>query len=260
MAEQESGSALRRDGDLAGRVAIVTGAGRNIGRAIARSLAAGGATVIVHAHSSLSDAEETASLIVEADGDAKVILGDLTVPADVERLIGEVSDRYGRLDVLVNNAAVRYETPLLEMSYEEWRTVLGIGLDSAFLCTKAALPLMLAGGGGSIINLGGQTGHDPVPDRAHVIAAKGAIAAFTKAVAVEFADRNITVNCVVPGSIDTVRGGPGAPGKSPMRKLPPTGRRGTVWEIAAMVRMLVGPDAKYITGQSIHINGGGYMP
>ncbi len=251
---------MRPGDDLAGQVAIVTGAGKNIGRAIARSLAAGGASVAVCAHSSVSDAEETASLIAESGGDAKVVLGDLTVPADVERLIGEVSDHYGRLDVLVNNAAVRFETPLLDMSYDEWRTVLGIGLDSAFLCTKGALPLMLSGGGGSIINLGGQTGHDPVPDRAHVIAAKGAIAAFTKAVAVEFADRNVTVNCVVPGSIDTVRGGSGSPGSSPMRKMPPAGRRGTIWEIAAMVRLLAGPDGRYITGQAIHINGGGYMP
>ena len=256
MPEEESGTALRRADELTGRVAIVTGAGRNIGRAIAQSLAAGGASVVVCARSSVSDAEETASLIAEAGGDAKVILGDLTEPADVERLIGEVSDQYGRLDVLVNNAAVRYETPLLEMSYEEWRTVLGIGLDSAFLCTKAALPLMLAEGGGSIINIGGQTGHDPIPDRAHVIAAKGALSAFTKAVAVEFAERNVTVNCVVPGSIDTTRAG----GKSPMRNLPPAGRRGTVWEIAAMVRMLAGPDGRYITGQAIHVNGGGYMP
>ena len=256
MPEEESGTALRRGDELTGRVAVVTGAGRNIGRAIARSLAAGGASVVVCARSSVSDAEDTASLIAEAGGDAKVILGDLTEPADVERLIGEVSDQYGRLDVLVNNAAVRYETPLLEMSYEEWRTVLGIGLDSAFLCTKAALPLMIADGGGSIINIGGQTGHDPIPDRAHVIAAKGALAAFTKAVAVEFAERNVTVNCVVPGSIDTTRAG----GKSPMRSLPPAGRRGTVWEIAAMVRMLAGPDGRYITGQAIHVNGGGYMP
>ena len=256
MADQESGSALRTGDELAGRVAVVTGAGRNIGRAIARSLAAGGASVVVCARSSVSDAEETASLIAEAGGDAKVVLGDLTEPEDVERLMAEVSEHYSQLDVLVNNAAVRYETPLLEMSYEEWRTVLGIGLDSAFLCTKAALPLMLSAAGGSIINLGGQTGHDPIPDRAHVIAAKGGLAAFTKAVAVEFADRNITVNCVVPGSIDTTRAG----GKSPMRQMPPAGRRGTVWEIAAMVRMLAGPDGRYITGQSIHVNGGGYMP
>jgi 3-oxoacyl-[acyl-carrier protein] reductase len=246
--------------ELAGQVAIVTGAGRNIGRAIARALAAGGASVVVHARSSGAEAAETVNQIEASGGQACVLLGDLTQPDDVDRLVQETMDRFGRVDVLVNNAAVRHETSLLEMSLEEWHSILSATLDTAFLCTKAALPLMLEAGGGSIINIGGQTGHAPVAERAHVITAKGGIAAFTKAVAVEFADRNVTVNCVVPGSIDTVRGVPGAPDRPPSRRIPPAGRLGTVWEIAAMVRMLAGPAGRYVTGQTIHVNGGGYMP
>jgi 3-oxoacyl-[acyl-carrier protein] reductase len=250
----------RRDHDLAGKVALVTGAGRNIGRAIALSLADGGASIVVNALTSVSQAEETVELIRAAGGKAELVVADVSDPADAERLVSEAVGRFGRLDVVVNNAAVRHETALLEMSFEEWRAVFSATLDSVFLCTKAALPHMIAAGGGAIVNLGGQTAHAVVTERAHVIAAKAGVAAFTKAVALEFAPHNVTVNCVVPGSIDTVRGLPGAPERPAGRKVPPLGRRGSVWEIAAMVRLLAGPEGRYITGQTIHVNGGGYMP
>jgi 3-oxoacyl-[acyl-carrier protein] reductase len=245
---------------MAGKVAIVTGAGRNIGRAIALSLAAARATFVVAARSSRAQAEETVALIEAAGGKASLAIADVSVEAEAERLIGECVNAYGRLDVLVNNAAVRHETPLLKMTYDEWRDVFSASLDSVFLCTRAALPHLIAAGGGAIVNFGGQSAHAIVTERAHVVASKAGVSAFTKAVALEFAEHNITANCVVPGSINTQRGLPGAPERPASRKIPPLGRLGTVEEVAAVVRLLAGPEGRYITGQTFHVNGGGFMP
>jgi 3-oxoacyl-[acyl-carrier protein] reductase len=246
--------------ELEGKVAVVTGAGRNIGRAIALALAAGGAQVVVTAHKSAPQAEETLDMVEASGARAEFIRADVSDPASVQNLMTQVEARCGRLDILVNNAAVRFETPLMDMSFDEWRSVFSVNLDGVFLCTKFALPHLIAAGGGAIVSLGGQTAHAVVSERAHVVASKAGVAAFTKAVALEFAERNITANCVVPGSIDTQRGLPGAPVRPPTRRTPPVGRLGTVWEVAAMVRTLVGPEGRYITGQTIHVNGGGYMP
>jgi 3-oxoacyl-[acyl-carrier protein] reductase len=169
--------------------------------------------------------------------------------------------RFGRLDILVNNAAVRIETAFPEISLDEWRRVLAIVLDGAFLCAQACLPHMVKSGGGTIVSIGGQTGHKGAAGRAHVVAAKAGLAGMTKALALDLAPHRITVNCVVPGSIETVRGLPGAPERPGHRRAPPPLRRlGEPEEIAAMVRMLCGPDARFVTGQAIHVNGGGYMP
>jgi 3-oxoacyl-[acyl-carrier protein] reductase len=170
-------------------------------------------------------------------------------------------ERFGRLDILVNNAAIRSETPFADMRFEEWRRVLSTILDGAFLCTQAALPHLVKSGGGTIINIGGLTAHKGADSRAHVIAAKAGLAGFTRALALDLAPNHITVNCVVPGTIETVRGLPGAPERPQHRRsLPPVGRRGAPEEIAAMVRTLCGPDMRYVTGQSIHVNGGNFMP
>ena len=258
MQQREFGT--RSGDDLAGKVAIVTGAARNIGRAIAVSLAAGGARVVVCANTSTSEAQKTVSLIETSGGEAELVLTDVGEPDDVDRLMAQTKARFGRLDILVNNAAVRAETPLLEMTYEEWRSVFKVNLDGVFLCTTAALPLLIASGSGAIVNIGGLTAHAVSPERAHVVASKAAVVAFTKAVAVEFADQSITANCVAPGMIDTVRGLPGAPARPASRRTPPVGRMGSVWDVASMVRTLAGPDGRYITGQTIHVSGGGYMP
>ena len=249
---------MRAGDELAGKVALVTGGARNIGRAIARSLAAGSALVMVNAKTSRSEAEKTVGMIGDR---AALHIADVTNPKEVERLVEATVSRFGRIDFLVNNAAVRYETAFADMSYDEWRSVLSIVLDGAFLCAKAALPHLVKAGGGSIVNIGGQTGHKGAAERAHVITAKAGLAGMTKALAMDLAPHRITVNCVVPGTIETVRGLPGAPPRPEHRSgLPPVGRRGAPAEIAAMVRMLCGPDARYITGQSIHVNGGGLMP
>src|SRR5687767_3340528 len=135
MADEDIG--MRRSDELAGKVAIVTGAGRNIGRAIALSLAAAGANVLVTARTSVAQAQETAALIQAGGGKAGVALADVGGEADVDRLMRETIAQFGRVDILINNAAVRHETPLLEISYDEWREVFSASLDSVFLCTKA---------------------------------------------------------------------------------------------------------------------------
>ena len=256
-----SNAGMKAGAELAGKVALVTGGARNIGRAIARALAAGGAAVMVNAKTSRAEAEKTVGMIESAGGKAALHIADVTDPQAVASLVETTTKRFGRLDFLINNAAVRFETPFAEIKLEEWRRVLSIVLDGAFLCTQASLPHLIRAGGGAVVNIGGQTGHKGATDRAHVIAAKAGLAGLTKALALDLAPHHITVNCVVPGTIESVRGLPGVPERPDHRRLvPPLGRRGEPEEIAAMVRMLCGPDARYITGQSIHVNGGGYMP
>lgn len=247
--------------ELAGKVALVTGGARNIGRAISRSLAAGGASVMVNALTSLDQARETVRLIEREGGKAAMFIADVTDPDAVTALVADTVKRFGRLDILVNNAAVRREEDFEQITLEEWRRVLAIVLDGAFLCARAVLPHLISSGGGAIVNIGGQTGHRGATRRAHVIAAKGGLAAMTKGLALDLAPNNITVNCVVPGTVDTERGTTSAPELPEYRRsLPPLGRRGEPEEMAAMVRLLCGPDGRYITGQSIHLNGGGFMP
>lgn len=249
---------MRPGNEIEGKVALVTGGARNIGRAICRSLAAGGASVMVNANTSRAEAEKTVSMI---GAKADLHIADVTKPDQVKALVEATVKRFGRLDLLVNNAAVRFETSFEKMKYEEWKSVLAIVLDGAFLTAQAALPHLIKAGGGTIVNIGGQTGHKGAAERAHVITAKAGIAGMTKALAMDLAPHKITVNCVVPGTIDSQRGLPGVPDRPAHRMtVPPIGRRGEPEEIAAMVRMLCGPDARYITGQSIHLNGGGFMP
>ena len=252
---------MRPGAELAGRVALVTGAARNIGRAIARSLAAGGARVMVNARTSRAMAEETVAMIEQAGGEAALHIADVTDPGEVKALVEATVQRFGGLDILVNNAAVRMETPFEQIALEDWRRVIATVLDGAFLCTQACLPHLARGGAGAVINIGGLTGHRGATGRAHVIAAKAGLAGMTKALALDLAPQGITVNCVVPGTIDSQRGLPGVPERPEHRRAPPPiGRRGEPEEIAAMVRMLSGPDGRYVTGQSIHVNGGGFMP
>ena len=249
---------LRPGDELAGKVALVTGAARNIGRCIARSLAAGGASVMVNANTSRAEAEKTVAMI---GARADLHIADVTDPKAVARMVEATVKRFGRIDFLVNNAAIRYETAFSQISFEEWRKVLAIVLDGAFLCAQAVLPHLIKAGGGTIVNIGGQTGHKGASERAHVITAKSGLAGMTKALALDLAPHQITVNCVVPGTIDSQRGLPGVPDRPAHRRAPPPiGRRGEPEEIAAMVRMLCGPDARYVTGQAIHVNGGGYLP
>lgn len=248
-------------GELEGRVAIVTGSARNIGRAIAVDLARAGAAVVVNAQKSAEEAKATADAITAAGGRAVVQLADVTQPSGAEALVDAAIKAFGRLDCLVNNAAVRRETPFAELAFAEWRAVTGIILDGAFLMAKAALPALKQSDAASIVNIGGMSAHTGATNRAHVIAAKAGLVGLTRALAQDLAPDRITVNCVVPGMIETKRGGSSAATPAHhARHMPPIGRRGTPEEIAALVRFLAGPQARYITGQSIHANGGVFMP
>jgi 3-oxoacyl-[acyl-carrier protein] reductase len=242
--------------ELDGKVAIVTGAARNIGRAIALELSAAGAAVAINARVSAAEAEAVAREIEAGGGRAFACVADVTDEGAVGRMAAETIARFGRIDILVNNAAVRREQALAEMTLTQWREILAIILDGAFICAKACLPQLTASGAGAIVNIGGLTAHLGANRRAHVVAAKAGLVGLTRALAHELADDNVTVNCVSPGRIATVRRGP-EPNAHRVPAL--TGERGTPDDIAATVRFLCGPRARYITGQTIHVNGGAYL-
>jgi 3-oxoacyl-[acyl-carrier protein] reductase len=243
--------------ELEGRVAIVTGAGRNIGRVMALELARAGAAVVVNARTSRAEAEAVVNEITAFGGRATAVLADVVDPNAVDALVGAAVRQFGGIDILVNSAAVRRETAFEDLSFTEWREVLSIILDGAFLTAHAALPHLKKSGQGVVINIGGLSAHTGASGRAHVIAAKAGLAGFTRALAHELAGEGITVNCVSPGMIDTQRAG-GEPSHH-AGKLPPVGRRGTPEEVALLVRYLCGPAARYITGQTVHVNGGAFM-
>jgi 3-oxoacyl-[acyl-carrier protein] reductase len=243
--------------DLHGRVAVVTGSSRNIGRAIARALADAGASVVVNARSSAPEAETVAREIREAGGHAAPKIADVSSPEGATALIAAAIDTFGRLDILVNNAAVRREIDFAKLDYQEWREIIATILDGAYLCSHAALPHLVSAGGGSIVNIGGLSSYTGAARRAHVIAAKAGLVGLTRALAHDLAPHAITVNCVAPGLIDTARRGPEPAHHATHATL--VGRRGTPEDIAAVVRFLCGPDARYITGQTLHANGGVFM-
>jgi 3-oxoacyl-[acyl-carrier protein] reductase len=245
--------------ELSGKVAIVTGAGRNIGRAIALALADGGAAVLVNARSNRAEAEAVAREIETNGGKALVHTGDVADVTAVQAMADAVANRFGRLDILVNNAALRREKCFAEMSYAEWREILDVTLDGAFHCTKACLPALRDSGAGTIINIGGLSAHTGARDRAHVVTAKAGIIGFTRALAHDLADDGITVNCVVPGLIGTPRPKDKPEPAHHLTHQTITGERGKPEHIAATVRFLCGPAARYINGQTVHANGGAYL-
>jgi 3-oxoacyl-[acyl-carrier protein] reductase len=249
---------LMSDKELAGKVAIVTGAGRNIGRAIALSLARAGASVVVNVRSNQAEADGVVREIEANGSKAVAVLGDIGEEKTAATLADTALKRFGRIDILVNNAALRREKPIGDMSYAEWREVMNVILDGAFRCVHACLPA-LKKNGGSIVNIGGMSAHIGSKDRAHVITAKAALVGFSRALAHDLAADKITANCVVPGAIDTLRP---ASSQNPAHHLTHgtiTGERGKAEDVAAMVRYLCGPGGRYVTGQTIHVSGGAYL-
>lgn len=243
------------------RVAVVTGAARNIGRAIALELAASGATIVVNARSSAGEAAETVSAIEAAGGRAVVELADVSEPAGAQALMDAAAQRFGHIDVLVNNAALRREVPFEQLDWQQWREVMSVILDGAYLCARAALPYMRKAGAGTIVNIGGMSAHAGSTGRAHVIAAKAGLVGLTRALAHDLAPDNITANCVVPGLIATQRGGAAGntePAHHGERKTL-LGRRGLPEEVANIVGFLCSDKARYLTGQVIHANGGAFL-
>ncbi|BCJ91241.1 beta-ketoacyl-ACP reductase [Terrihabitans soli] len=251
---------MTRARELEGKVAVVTGASRNIGRAIALAFADAGAAVAVIGRADRAGLDETAALIKAAGGRAIVMLGDVRDEASVKSFIDGTVAEFGRLDILVNNAAIRVEEPVEKVTFASWRNVTATILDGAFLCVSAALPHLLRSDAGRIINIGGRTGHTGSRDRVHVVSAKAGLIGMTKGLAIELAPKKITVNLISPGLIATVRGASTSGPTETSDKMAPVGRRGTAEEVANMARLLAGPDGGYMTGQSIHINGGTFMP
>src|ERR1700738_4436049 len=245
--------------ELTGKVAIVTGAGRNIGRAIALALADGGASILVNARSNRAEAEAVAREIEAAGGKALVHIGDVADSTSVQAMVEAALKNFGRVDFLVNNAALRRERPFGEMDYAEWRQILDVTLDGAFHCSKACLPALRKSGAGTIVNIGGLSAHTGAKNRAHVVTAKAGIIGFTRALAHDLADDGITVNCVVPGLIGTPRPKDKPEPAHHLTHQTITGGRGRSEDVAATVRFLCGPAARYINGQAIHTNGGAYL-
>jgi 3-oxoacyl-[acyl-carrier protein] reductase len=244
--------------ELTGKVAIITGAGRNIGRAIALTLAQAGAAVVINVRSNKAEADSVVREIETAGGKAVAVLGDIGDETTSVALADAALKHFGRIDFLVNNAALRREKPIDQMSFAEWREVMSVILDGTFRCVHACLPAMKKNGG-AIINIGGMSAHIGSKDRAHVITAKSALVGFSRALAHDLAAVKITANCVVPGAIDTTRP---ASSQNPAHHLTHgtiTGERGKPQDVAAMVRYLCGPGGRYVTGQTIHISGGAYL-
>jgi 3-oxoacyl-[acyl-carrier protein] reductase len=245
--------------ELNGKVAIVTGAGRNIGRAIALTLADGGASVLINARSNRAEAEAVAREIGSAGGRAVVHIGDVADIKAVQAMADAAIKAFGHIDILVNNAALRREKSFAEMEYAEWREILDVTLDGAFHCTKACLPALQKSGQGTIVNIGGLSAHTGAKSRAHVVTAKAGMVGFTRALANDLAADGITVNCVVPGLIGTPRPKDRPEPAHHLTHNTITGARGKPEDVAAVVRFLCSPAARYITGQAIHANGGAYM-
>lgn len=245
--------------ELEGKVAIVTGAGRNIGRAIALTLAEGGASVVVNARSNHPEAEAVVREIQTAGGKALVHIGDVADAVAVQTMADAAIKKFGRIDILVNNAALRREKPFAEMSYAAWREILDVTLDGTFLCVKACLPALRQTGAGTIVNIGGLSAHTGAKNRAHVVTAKAGIIGLTRALAHDLADDGITVNCVVPGLIGTPRPKDRPEPAHHLTHNTITGNRGRPEDVAETVRFLCGPGARYINGQAIHANGGAYL-
>ncbi len=246
---------------LAGRVALVTGSGRNIGRAIALALARAGAGVVVNARTSRDEVEEVVGEIRARGARAMAALADVRDSAAVGRMVAEAADQLGPIDILVNGAALRPEAPFEQITGDEWREVLSVVLDGAFVCTQAVIGGMADRGRGTVINIIGLTGQAGAPQRAHLVTAKSGLVGFTKALALEYAGRGITVNGVSPGLIDTVRNPATATAEPAHRQLRvlPMGRYGRPEEVASLCCYLASDDARYVTGQILAVNGGVYL-
>lgn len=250
----------RTDRPLQGRVAMVTGASRRIGRAVALGLAQAGADVVVHARQSRDEVEAVAEEIRATGGRAAVALGDVTVEADVRAMFEVAREAFGGVDILINNAAIRGERPFLEMTLAEWRETNSVIMDGAFLCSREALRSMVERGGGTVINVGGVSAHVGAKRRAHVAAGKAGLIGLTKSIAVEFADRNITANCVAPGKIGGKRSATAGASPEMGSAGPIVGREGEIAEAAFVILSLCMPEARFMTGQTVHVSGGMYMP
>ena len=245
---------------LEGKVAMVTGSGRNIGRATALELARRGANVVVNARSNQSEAEAVVAEIEALGGSAIAAIADVGVQEQVGAMMADAIAAFGRVDILVNNAGLRAAAPITDMTLEQWRSVLAVNLDGPFYCSQAVIPGMIERGWGRIINVSGLNAFKGRADWAHVCASKMGALGLTRALAAELAEHNILVNHIVPGAFDTTR----PPGQADAFAGPPAtravgipvGRLGLPEEIATACAFLSSDESSFITGQTIHVNGG----
>jgi 3-oxoacyl-[acyl-carrier protein] reductase len=244
--------------DLQGKVAIVTGASRGIGKATALALAAQGAAVVVNYASSSGAADAVVADITQAGGSAIAIAADVSKSEDVNRLIEATIEKFGRLDVLVNNAGITRDTLLLRMKLEDWQAVIDLNLTGVFLCTRAASKIMLKQRSGRIINITSVSGQIGNAGQANYSAAKAGVIGFTRTVARELASRGITVNAVAPGFIATDM--TNELKSEPILAMIPLARYGQPEDVAGMIEFLAAsPAAAYITGQVFNVDGGMVM-
>ena len=244
-------------GKLDGKVALVTGSGRNIGRATVLKLAAEGAHVVVNARSNRAEADAVAQEARALGVKAISIVADVGKKAEVDAMAAKALAEFGRVDILINNAAIRPHKPFTEVTPQDWETVRGVVLDGAFYLTRALIGSMVANQYGRILYFTGEGAFMGGKGRAHVSAAKMGLVGLARSLASEFADQNIRVNVVCPGSIDTSRANPEwYHGRAPSAAGIPLGRQGTSEEIAATALFLVTDDSGFITGQTIHASGG----
>jgi 3-oxoacyl-[acyl-carrier protein] reductase len=244
-------------GKLEGKVALVTGSGRNIGRATVLKLAAEGAHVVVNSRANQAEAEAVAREAQSLGVKALSVVADVARKDQVEAMVAKALSGLGRIDILINNAAIRPHKPFTELTGADWETVRGVVLDGAVYCTRAVIDSMVKNQYGRILFITGEGAFVGGSGRAHVSAAKMGLVGLARGLASEFAAQNIRVNVVSPGSIDTARANPEwYHGRAPSAAGIPLGRQGTVDEIAATCLFLVSDDGGFITGQTIHVNGG----
>jgi 3-oxoacyl-[acyl-carrier protein] reductase len=243
--------------DLTGRVALVTGSGRGIGREIALTLARAGATLVINDFGNPDPPNETVELVRKLGREAGVQMGDVSQSADVNRIVDETVKGFGKIDILVNNAGITRDQLVLRMTDEDWDRVLTIDLKSVFLCSRAALRHMIRQRWGRIVSISSIVGIIGNAGQANYASAKAGIIGFTRATAKEVASRNVNVNAVAPGFIDTAmtRALPEEKRQEMAGKIP-AGYLGTPEDVAGAVAFLCSEEARYITGQVLTVDGG----
>lgn len=245
---------------LSGKVAIVTGAGRNIGRATALELARRGASVVVNARSNRGEADGVVGEIEALGGEGMAAIADVGVQTQVDAMVDSALSAFGRVDILINNAGLRAADSITDMTPERWRRVLAVNLDGPFFCSRAVIPGMIERGWGRIINVSGLNAFKGRADWAHVCASKMGALGLTRALAAELAEHGVLVNHIVPGAFDTTpppEQSDAFAAPAPARAVGiPVGRLGMPEEIATTCAFLASDDASFITGQTIHVNGG----